>query len=322
MTDLVLEVRGVHKQFPGVKALDGVHLQVERGEVHALLGENGAGKSTLLKILSGAQAADQGECLFDGRHLDPADTPLERQRLGLVTIYQEFNLLPFMSVAENLYLGREPTRRGLIDWKRMRADAGATLLDLGLQVDPEQEVRWLSVAQQQMVEIARAMTQSAKLIVMDEPTAALSSREVEVLHGVIRNLRQRGVGVVYVTHRLQEVKEICDGFTVLRDGRFVARGAVSGVEVGNLVRLMVGRDVEFVRRPRRTPAGATVLSVKGICADRDASGRHATALHDVSLEVHAGEVLGIAGLVGAGRTELARILFGADRCDRGVLYLN
>jgi inositol transport system ATP-binding protein len=322
MTDAVLEVRNFHKQFPGVKALQGVHLHVERGEVHALLGENGAGKSTLLKILSGAQAADQGECLLDGHLLDPADTPLERQRLGLVTIYQEFNLLPFLSVAENLYIGREPTRRGLIDWKRMRAQARAVLADLGLEVDPDQEVRWLSVAQQQMVEIARAMTQSAKLIIMDEPTAALSSREVEVLHGVIRNLKQRGVSVVYVTHRLAEVKQICDSFTVLRDGRFVARGAVSGTEVGELVRLLVGRDVEFVRRPRRTPAGATVLSVKGICADRGPSGRHATALHDVSLDVRAGEVLGFAGLVGAGRTELARILFGADPCDRGVLYLN
>jgi inositol transport system ATP-binding protein len=322
MTGPVLEVRNFHKQFPGVKALDGVHLHVERGEVHALLGENGAGKSTLLKILSGAQTADQGECLLDGHLLDPADTPLERQRLGLVTIYQEFNLLPFLSVAENLYIGREPTRRGLINWKRMRAQARAVLSDLGLEVDPGQEVRWLSVAQQQMVEIARAMTQSAKLIIMDEPTAALSSREVEVLHGVIRNLKQRGVSVVYVTHRLAEVKQICDSFTVLRDGRFVARGAVSGAEVGELVRLMVGRDVEFVRRSRRTPAGATVLSVKGICADRGSSGRHATALHDVSLDVRAGEVLGFAGLVGAGRTELARILFGADPCDRGVLYLN
>jgi inositol transport system ATP-binding protein len=322
MTGPALEVRGLHKQFPGVKALDGVQLRVERSEVHALLGENGAGKSTLLKILSAAQAADQGECLLEGRLLDPADTPLARQKLGLVTIYQEFNLLPFMSVAENLYIGREPTRRGLIDWKRMRAQARAVLSDLGLDVDPEIEVRWLSVAQQQMVEIARAMTQSAKLIIMDEPTAALSSREVDVLHGVIRKLKGRGVSLVYVTHRLSEVKQICDSFTVLRDGRFVTRGEVSGATLSDLVRFMVGRDVEFVRRSRRAPIGGTVLSVNGICTDRDPLGRHATALHDVSLDVRAGEVLGFAGLVGAGRTELARILFGADRCERGVLYLN
>jgi len=322
MAGPVLEVRNVHKQFPGVKALDGVQLHVERGEVHALLGENGAGKSTLLKILSGAQAADQGECFLDGHPLNPADTPLMRQRLGLVTIYQEFNLLPFMSVAENLYLGREPTHRGLVDWKRMREDARGVLLSLGLHVDPQQEVCGLSVAQQQMVEIARAMTQSAKLIIMDEPTAALSSREVDVLHGVIRNLKERGVSVVYVTHRLSEVKQICDSFTVLRDGRLVTRGALRDADVGNLVRLMVGRDVEFVRRSRQAPAGGTVLSAVGICTDRDPSGRQATALHDISLDVRAGEVLGFAGLVGAGRTELARILFGADRCARGVLYLS
>ena len=322
MTDPVLEVHNLHKQFPGVKALDGVQLRVERGEVHALLGENGAGKSTLLKILSGAQTADEGEGVLDGDPLDPADTPLQRQRLGLITIYQEFNLLPFMSVAENLYIGREPTRRGLIDWKRMYADARAVLSDMGLLVDPKQQVRWLSVAQQQMVEIARAMTQSAKLIIMDEPTAALSSREVEVLHGVIRNLRKRGVSLIYVTHRLQEVKQICDSFTVLRDGRFVAHGAVSGAAVPDLVRLMVGRDVEFVRRSRHAPAGRVVLSANGISRSRDPSSRHTTALADVSIEVRAGEVLGFAGLVGAGRTELARILFGADRCEQGVLYLN
>ncbi len=322
MSDLILEVRNLHKRFPGVKALDGVHLDVERGEVHALLGENGAGKSTLLKILSGAQTADEGEGFFDGHPLDPADTPLRRQRLGLVTIYQEFTLLPFMSVADNLYLGREPTRRGLIEWKRMHADARAVLSGMGLNVDPKRQVRWLSVAQQQMVEIARAMTQSARLIIMDEPTAALSGREVEVLHRVIRNLKERGVSLIYVTHRLQEVKQICDSFTVLRDGRFVARGAVSETQVGDLVRLMVGRNVEFVRRSRHTPAGSVVLSAKGVSRARDPAGRHATALDDVSVEVRAGEMLGFAGLVGAGRSELARILFGADRCERGVLYLN
>jgi inositol transport system ATP-binding protein len=322
MTGPLLEVRNLHKQYPGVKALDAVHLQVGRGEVHALLGENGAGKSTLLKILSGAQAADQGECFLDGHPLDRADTPLARQRMGLVTIYQEFNLLPFMSVAENLYLGREPTRHGWIDWQTMRAQARAVLSDLGLDADPQQEVRWLSVAQQQMVEIGRAMTQSAKLIIMDEPTAALSGREVEILHGVMRTLRERGVSIVYVTHRLREVKEICDRFTVLRDGRFVACGAVGGTEVSDLVHLMVGREVEFVRRSRAAPVGGTVLSVQGITTARDPAGRHATALRGVSLEVRAGEVLGFAGLIGAGRTELARILFGADRCQHGVLYLN
>jgi inositol transport system ATP-binding protein len=173
-----------------------------------------------------------------------------------------------------------------------------------------------------MIEIARALTQHAKLIVMDEPTAALSSREVDVLYRVIRDLRQRGISVVYVTHRLQEVKQICDSFTVFRDGRFVTRGEVRNAELGDLVRFMVGRDVEFARRPHHVASGEVVLAVKGICTDRDPSGRHATALKDISLEVRAGEVLGFAGLVGAGRTELARILFGADPSQQGIIYLH
>jgi inositol transport system ATP-binding protein len=318
----LLDVRDVHKQFPGVKALDGVQLQVRTGEVHALLGENGAGKSTLLKILSGAQRADRGEATLAGVRLDPTETPRDRQRLGLITIYQEFNLLPFMSVAENLYLGREPTRRGFIDWAAMYDSSRALLASIGLNVDPRREVRHLSVAHQQMVEIGRAVAQQAKLIVMDEPTAALSGREVDILHAVIRDLKSRAVGFIYVTHRLDEVKRVCDSFTVLRDGKYVARGDVPGVAIRDLVHLMVGRDVEFARLSRPAPTGETVLAVKGISRARDANGRHATALQDLSVAVRAGEILGFAGLVGAGRTELARVIFGADHCDRGVIYVN
>jgi inositol transport system ATP-binding protein len=319
---LLLDVRDVHKQFPGVRALDGVELQVRSGEVHALLGENGAGKSTLLKILSGALRADRGEATLDGAMLDPRDTPRERQRLGLITIYQEFNLLSFMSIAENLYLGREPKRYGFIDWATMHDDSRALLASLGLSVDPAREVRHLSVAHQQMVEIGRAIAQKAKLIVMDEPTAALSAREVDILHTVIRDLRKRGVSFVYVTHRLDEVKVVCDSFTVLRDGRYVARGDVKDVEIPDLVHLMVGRDVEFPKLARAAPRGVTVLAVKGVSRAHDSKGRHAMALQDLSIDVKAGEILGFAGLVGAGRTELARIIFGADHCDRGVIYLN
>jgi inositol transport system ATP-binding protein len=318
----LLDVRDLCKQFPGVKALDEVELRVLPQEVHALLGENGAGKSTLLKILSGALHPDHGEITLDGVRLEAAETPRERQRMGLITIYQEFNLLPFMSIAENLYLGREPVRRGIIDWPTMYERSRALLASLGLNVDPRREVRHLSVAHQQMVEIGRAVAQKAKLIVMDEPTAALGSREVEILHTAIRELRTRGVSFIYVTHRLDEVKRVCDSFTVLRDGRYVARGDVRTVETGDLVRLMVGRDVEFSRRTRTAPLGDTVLAVKGISRARDPTGRHAVALKDLSIEVRAGEILGFAGLVGAGRTELARIIFGADHCDRGVMYLN
>jgi inositol transport system ATP-binding protein len=319
---ILLDVRDVCKQFPGVRALDGVELQVAAQEVHALLGENGAGKSTLLKILSGALRADRGEATLDGFRLEAGDSPRDRQRLGLITIYQEFNLLPFMSIAENLYLGREPTRRGIIDWAALYENSRALLSGLGLSVDPRQEVRHLSVAHQQMVEIGRAVAQKAKLIVMDEPTAALSGREVEILHTVIRELKTRGVSFIYVTHRLDEVKQVCDRFTVLRDGRYVARGEVPGAEIRDLVRLMVGRDVEFSRRARTANPGETVLAVKGISRARESGGRHAMALEDLSVEVKAGEIVGFAGLVGAGRTELARIIFGADRCDGGVLYVN
>ncbi len=318
----LLEVRDVCRQFPGVKALDGVDLQVRQGEVHALLGENGAGKSTLLKILSGALRADRGEAWLDGAMLQPGDTPRERQRLGLVTIYQEFNLLPFMSIAENLYLGREPKRRGFIDWTTMHDNSRALLAGLGLSVDPRREVRHLSVAHQQMVEIGRAVAQQAKLIVMDEPTAALGRREVAILHGVIAELKTHGVSFVYVTHRLDEVKQVCDGFTVLRDGRRVASGEVKSVATVDLVRHMVGRDVEVSRRSPTARLGETMLAVKGVSRARESSGRNAVALTDLSVEVKAGEILGFAGLVGAGRTELARIIFGADHCDRGVLYLD
>ncbi len=308
--------------FPASRLWTGSNCRCARQEVHALLGENGAGKSTLLKILSGALRADRGEATLDGARLKPSDTPRERQRAGLVTIYQEFNLLPFMSIAENLYLGHEPERRGLIDWAAMHDNSRALLASLGLNVDPRREVRHLSVAHQQMVEIGRAVAQEAKLIVMDEPTAALGSREVEILHGVIGELKTRGVSFIYVTHRLDEVKRVCDSFTVLRDGRYVARGEVRSVETRDLVRLMVGRDVEFSKRARTARPGETVLAVKGVSRARESSGRHAIALTDLSIEVKAGEILGFAGLVGAGRTELARIIFGADHCDRGVLYLN
>lgn len=319
---LLLDVRNVCKKFPGVIALDSVELQVRTGEVHALLGENGAGKSTLLKILSGALRWDRGEAALNGAMLDPSETPRERQRLGLVTIYQEFNLLPFMSIAENLYLGSEPLRRGIIDWPTMYGNSRALLQSLGLGVDPRREVRHLSVAHQQMVEIGRAVAQKAKLIVMDEPTAALSGREVGLLHAMIRDLKARGVSFIYVTHRLDEVKMVCDTFTVLRDGRYVARGEVGPTEIRDLVRLMVGRDVECSKRSLTRAPGETVLAVKGISRARESSGRHTMALTDLSVEVKSGEILGFAGLVGAGRTELARIIFGADRCDRGVLYIN
>ena len=243
-TTSLLQVRSIRKSFPGVKALDGVHLDVAPGEVHALLGENGAGKSTLLKILSGAQSADEGTLLFDGEPLSPNDTPIQRRERGIVTIYQEFNLLPALTVAENMYIGREPLRHGLIQWSEMYVRAQELLSDLNIDLDPRAQVRTLSVAKQQMVEIAKAMTVQARLIVMDEPTAALSGREVSQLLDIIRDLRARGIAIIYVSHKLTEVKTICDRYTVFRDGRYVTTGSIADVSVNELCRQMIGRDVE------------------------------------------------------------------------------
>jgi inositol transport system ATP-binding protein len=317
----MLEARGIAKAFPGVRALDGVNLQVDRGEVHALLGENGAGKSTLLKILSGAQQPDAGEILLNGVSLDVAQTPLERQQAGIVTIYQEFNLLPDISVAENMYVGREPVRYGLIDWSTLHRQAAGILAILGLQIDPRAAVRTLTVGEQQMVEIARAMTFEARLIIMDEPTAALSSREVDTLHRIVRELRGRGVSIIYVTHRLNEVSTLCDRFTVLRDGRYIADGRVCEHSTDDLIRLMVGRNVDLLRHRRHRPPSDEALRVEGVSSDPGKRAR-TTSLKDICMRVQSGEILGLAGLMGAGRTDFARILFGADSCTAGTLWLS
>ena len=317
----LLDVSQVSKRFPGVLALDQVRLRVGAGEVHALLGENGAGKSTLIKILSAAHAADEGTVTFDGQVLDPRDTPLRRQQLGIATIYQEFNLFSELTVAENMFLGREPKRLGLIDWGRLRADAQVLLDELGLPLDPDEMVRRLTVAEQQMVEIAKAMTLNARLIIMDEPTAALSSREVDRLHAIIAGLKARGISVIYVSHRLAEVKAMCDRYTVMRDGRWAASGDVAEVEVADMVRLMVGRHVEFVRRTRSGEPGRVVLKVEKVTPRRPRIAAPGY-LKDICLEVRAGEIVGLAGLVGAGRTDLARLIFGADAIASGSIRLD
>lgn len=324
MNDALLQITAVKKSFPGVRALDGVDLHVAEAEVHALLGENGAGKSTLLKILSGAQTADEGHLNFDGTALKPGDTPARRQQLGIVTIYQEFNLLPALSVAENMYIGREPKRGFLIDWTRMYRDAQKILDDMGVALNAKTEVRTLTVAGQQMVEIAKALTVQAKLIVMDEPTAALCGREVEKLHEIVRDLKKRGISVIYVSHKLGEVKTICDRYTVFRDGRYVTSGAVADVTVRDLIKAMVGRDVIGLKRARTTKTSdvAPTLQVTGVSRAAGGASSHAMRLHDMSVDVRSGEIVGFAGLVGAGRTELARIILGADRCDSGLISID
>lgn len=326
MLQPLLNVTDLAKSFSGVWALSNVQLTVGTGEIHALLGENGAGKSTLLKALAGAQPQTRGDIWFNGETLPVEDSPVERQNKGIITIYQEFNLLPNMTVAENMFLGREPRKRNVIvDAKAVNQEAQVVLDYLQLNVAPTTPVARLSVAQQQMVEIARALTLNAKLIIMDEPSAALSDSEVESLHRVVRELKGRGVSIIYVTHRLHEVFQLCDRFTVFQDGRFTGSGAVAETNVEQLIRLMVGRDVAFNRRP---PSEAhhedkpIRLAVKGLCREKPPLDPHGIALHDISFHVHAGEVLGIAGLVGAGRTEVARCLFGADGFTSGTFELD
>jgi len=318
----ILRMTGISKRFPGVRALEDVHLEIGLAEIHALLGENGAGKSTLLKILSGAQGADTGTIELFG---EPAvfATPHDAQRAGIVTIYQEFTLAPDMSIAENVFIGREPGSKLFVSWGRLAAETKAITDRIGLKRDPMTPVRDLSVAEQQLVEIARALSMRSRLIVMDEPTAALSEAEVANLFRIVRALKAAGLSIIFVTHRLEEVFRLCDRYTVLRDGRYVASGAVAETNVDAIIRMMVGRDVGALYGERPIPEhGSVALEVAGLTRRRNARDPHAIELIDVSLKAHHGEILGIAGLVGAGRTETARAIFGADVFDAGAIRVD
>ncbi len=318
----LLRMTGIAKGFPGVQALRGVDLAVDRGEVHALLGENGAGKSTLLKILAGAEAPDAGSIVFDGAAVR-LGSPHAAQKLGIVTIYQEFNLIPTLSVAENVFVGRLPVRLGRVDWGELHRRAHTLIEEVGLEVDPRRLVSDLSVAEQQMVEIARALSMAAKLVVMDEPTSALSDKEVQRLFAIVRGLKAKGISVVFVTHRLEEVMRICDRATVLRDGALAGEAAVADLDLERIIRLMVGREVERLFAHRHHPAtGPVALAVRDVSRGRDARDPHAVMLHRVTLEVRKGEILGLAGLVGAGRSELARAIFGADPIQAGRVLVD
>jgi ribose transport system ATP-binding protein len=312
MTPL-LEMQGIEKSFPGVRAVRRGELNLRSGEVHALLGENGAGKSTFIKVLAGAQRADAGTIRVDGRELR-VRTPHDSARAGIAVIYQEFNLVPSLSARENIFLGRESSRAGFIARREEHKAARALFRQLDSDIDPETPCRSLSVAQQQLVEIAKALAQDARILVMDEPTAALSSREVEKLLAIVRELRGRGLGIIYVSHRLDEVFAVCDRATVMRDGEHIATEPVAELTRERLIELMVGRKLE-AEFPRRVPnIGAERLAVRGLSRGK--------AVQDVSFTLRRGEVLGLTGLVGAGRTELARLLFGADRPDAGQIMLD
>jgi ribose transport system ATP-binding protein len=308
----MLRMSGIRKEFPGVVALDGVDLDVRPGEVHVLLGENGAGKSTLMKILSGAHATDAGRVWIDGVETEITG-PRQARELGIGIIYQELTLIPELSAPENIYLGREPRRLSVVNRSRMRSDAVRILEELGADVPVTVPVRTLSLAQRQLIEIAKALSLEPRILIMDEPTSALTVTETRNLFSTIRGLTSRGVAIIYISHRLDEIFEIGDRVTVLRDGRNVSTRVVKNADRRELVRLMADRELdENISRDTATP-GEELLRVEGL-------GRRGV-LSDVSFSVHAGEIVGIAGLLGAGRTELARAIFGADAADAGNIYV-
>ena len=309
-----LEMRGIVKRFPGVLALDHVNLSVKKGEVHALLGENGAGKSTLMKILSGAYQKDEGEIIFEGNKVE-IHSAHDAQRLNISTIYQELNLTEQLTVAENIFMGRQIMKnRFMMDWKTLYTKAQELLDDLGVEIDARTLVRDLGVAHKQMVEVAKALSINSKLLIMDEPTAPLTNREIDTLFETIRMLKNRGVSIIYISHRLEEVMEICDRATIMRDGANVTELNVADTDLDEIIRYMVGRTLtEKFPKIHVTP-GEVRLKVEHLHAGKQ--------VQDVSLSARGGEILGIAGLVGAGRTETARAIFGMDEKESGDIYID
>ncbi|KRE45301.1 sugar ABC transporter ATP-binding protein [Paenibacillus sp. Soil724D2] len=315
MTSKLLEMKGISKSFPGVKVLEQVDFTLHRGEVHALMGENGAGKSTLMKILGGIYTKDSGSITVNGNVYDIA-SPSMAQNLGIVIIHQELNMVPHLTVMENIFLGREFTygKSKLISWRRMRQESHRYLSQLGLNIDPGTLVNELSVGQQQMVEIAKALSMKAEILVLDEPTAALTDREIEALFLVIASLKEKGVGMIYISHRMEEIFRICDQVTVMRDGHYIGTEYIANTTMDHLVKMMVGREIKDRFPKVKVTLGEEKLTVNGLTQ----KGK----LHDISLTVRAGEIVGIAGLMGAGRTELAKALFGVTPIDRGTISIN
>jgi ribose transport system ATP-binding protein len=313
--DLLVEMDGISKDFPGVHALRDCRFDLRRGEVHALVGENGAGKSTLMKILAGVYRMDSGHIRVRGADVD-IPTPRAAQQLGISIIHQELSLMPNLTAAQNIFIGREPRGRlpFLLDERALNKNAQALFDQLHLKLDPQTKVANLAVAQQQMIEIAKALSHSAEVVIMDEPTAALTETEIDELFRIIRKLRETGVGVVHISHRLEELKRISDRVTVMRDGQYIATVETKDASIEQIIRMMVGRVIFEEAREIHEAHPDVVLDVRDLSRGR--------AVRHVSFDLHRGEILGFAGLVGAGRTEVARAVFGADRPDSAKISVN
>jgi ribose transport system ATP-binding protein len=315
MQEVILEVEGVSKSFPGVKALDQVSFNLRTGEVHALVGENGAGKSTLMKILSGVYQADEGVIRFKGREVRFHDSTQARDA-GIGITYQELNLIPHLSVAANIFIGREPlTRLRALNEKKMNEEAVAILGRLNLRIDPTITLNRLPISKQQMVEIAKSLSFDSEVLIIDEPTSALTESEIDELFTVIHMLRDRGVAIIYISHRLEELKHIVDRISIFRDGRYVSTDVYTSITMDTIVNRMVGRTLEqkFPTR-HNVPTEEKILEIRNIV--------RRGVLHDISFDLYRGEILGFAGLMGAGRSELARAIFGADPIDSGAVIMN
>jgi ribose transport system ATP-binding protein len=313
--EVILKVENVSKNFPGVKALDNVSFELRKGEVHALVGENGAGKSTLMKILSGVYRADEGTIRYKGKELIFHDV-IQAREAGIGIIYQELNLIPHLSVAANIFIGREPlTRLGMLDEKKMNADAVAILDRLKIHLDPTVILNRLPVSKQQMVEIAKALSLNSEILIMDEPTSALSESEIDELFQVIHSLRDRGVAIIYISHRLEELRHIVDRISIFRDGHWISTDKFTDIVPMEIVSRMVGRKLENKFPPKvNVPTTEKILEIRNIVRKG--------ILRDISFDLYRGEILGIAGLMGAGRSELGRAIFGADRIDSGEVIIN
>ena len=307
-------MKNIRKTFPGVVALDNVNFTLLKGEVHILLGENGAGKSTLVKILSGAYQKTAGMILFEGKEVD-IRTPRQAQQMGISIIYQEFNLIPYLTVAENIFLGREPVGfAGVIDREKMYKDTQIILDDLGVKIDPGSMIKNLGVAEQQMVEVAKALSLNTCILIMDEPTSALTEREIKELFSTIKSLKKKDVSIIYISHRLEELFEVGDRVTVLRDGKYIATVQISNTTAEDLIRMMVDRELKEHYPRNVVKPGGEVLRIEDLTAGN--------VLKDINLSIRKGEIVGIAGLLGSGRTELARALFGLNKIVSGRIIIH